>query len=187
MPTQEPRTRFTAVAQLLHWIIAALILTQFALAWTADGLPLGTRKLALLARHKSIGMTVLMLAIVRVLWRWANPPPELPAGMTPLERRLARATHIAFYALLFAMPITGWLMSSAKKYSVSWFGLFTWPDLIAQNKAAFDALKTTHDDLSGVLLAIAVLHILAALKHHFWNKDGVLLRMLPFTKSERLE
>ncbi|MGA2842435.1 MAG: cytochrome b [Steroidobacteraceae bacterium] len=185
MPTQEPRTRFTAVAQLLHWIIAALIVTQFALAWTGRDLPLGTHKLALLAWHKSFGMTVLMLAIIRAVWRWANPPPELPAGMTPLERTLARATHVAFYALLFVMPITGWLMSSAKNYSVSWFGLFTWPDLIAQNKTAFEALKTTHDYLSGVLLGIAVLHILAALKHHFWNKDDVLLRMLPFTKSKR--
>jgi cytochrome b561 len=185
MPTQESRTRFTAMAQLLHWLIAALIVTQFALGWTAVDLPLGTHKLALFARHKSFGMTVLMLTIVRVVWRWANPPPELPAGMTPLERTLARATHLAFYALLFAMPITGWLMSSAKKYSVSWFGLFTWPDLIAQNKTAFEALKTTHDYLSDVLLVIAVLHILAALKHHFLNKDDVFLRMLPFTKSKR--
>jgi cytochrome b561 len=105
--------------------------------------------------------------------------------MSPLERKLARATHIAFYVLLFAMPMTGWLMSSAKNYSVSWFGLFTWPNLIGKNEAAFDFLRSTHDTLSGVLFTIAVLHILAALKHHFWNKDNVLLRMLPFTKSEK--
>jgi cytochrome b561 len=185
MPTHEARARFTAVAQLLHWLIAALIVTQFALGWTAVDLPLGPHKLAVFARHKSFGMTVLMLAIVRLVWRWSHPPPELPTGMTRIERRLARATHIAFYVLLFAMPITGWLMSSAKNYSVSWFGLFTWPDLIAKNETAFDALKTTHDCLSDVLLAIAILHILAALKHHFWNKDDVLLRMLPFIKSER--
>ena len=83
------------------------------------------------------------------------------------------------------MPMTGWLMSSAKSYSVSWFGLFTWPNLIGKNEAAFDFLRSTHDTLSGVLFGIAVLHILAALKHHFWNKDNVLLRMLPFTKSEK--
>jgi cytochrome b561 len=74
------------MAQTFHWVIAALIVTQFALAWTADGLPLGLHKLALLARHKSFGMTILMLAILRLLWRFANPPPELPAGMTPIER-----------------------------------------------------------------------------------------------------
>jgi cytochrome b561 len=100
--------------------------------------------------------------------------------MTPLERRLAHATHIAFYVLLFAMPLTGWMMSSAKNYSVSWFGLFTWPNLIGKSEGAFDALRSTHHILSYLLFAIAVLHILAALKHHFWNKDDVLLRMLPF-------
>jgi cytochrome b561 len=83
------------------------------------------------------------------------------------------------------MPLTGWTMSSAKNYSVSWFGLFTWPNLIAKNESAFNFLKSTHDTLSNVLFAVAVLHILAALKHHFWNRDNVLVRMLPFTKSER--
>jgi cytochrome b561 len=75
-------------------------------------------------------------------------------------------------------------MSSAKNYSVSWFGLFTWPNLIERNETAFSGLRTTHDILSWCLFAIAVLHVLAALKHHFWNKDTVLLRMLPFTKTE---
>jgi cytochrome b561 len=185
MPNTSSATRYTTVAQLFHWIIAALIVTQFALAWTADDLPLGMHKLALLARHKSVGMTILMLAVLRLLWRLKNPPPALPAGMTSLERVLARATHVAFYALLFAMPLTGWMMSSAKNYSVSWFGFFTWPNLIAQNDSAFHFLKSTHELLSYALFAIAALHILAALKHHFWNKDDVFLRMLPFLKSER--
>jgi cytochrome b561 len=105
--------------------------------------------------------------------------------MTPLERLVSRSTHIAFYVLLFAMPLTGWMMSSAKNYSVSWFGLFTWPNLIGKSQSAFKLLQTTHHALSDVLFAIAVLHILAALKHHFWDKDGVLLRMLPFAKSAR--
>jgi cytochrome b561 len=185
MPIQSSPTRYGAVAQAFHWLIAALIVTQFVLANMAEDLPIGAHKLALFARHKSFGMTVLMLAILRLLWRWKNPPPAMPDHMSPLERKLARATHIAFYVLLFAMPMTGWLMSSAKNYSVSWFGLFTWPNLIGKNEAAFDFLRSTHDTLSGVLFGIAVLHILAALKHHFWNKDNVLLRMLPFTKSEK--
>ena len=185
MPNQSTPTRYSAVAQAFHWLIAALIVTQFVLANMADDLPLGAHKLALLARHKSFGMTVLMLAVLRLLWRLKNPAPELPPGMAPLERRLARGTHIAFYVLLFAMPMTGWLMSSAKNYSVSWFGLFTWPNLIGKNESAFDFLRSTHHLLSDVLFAIAVLHILAALKHHFWNKDDVLRRMLPFTKSEK--
>jgi cytochrome b561 len=185
MPTDASASRYTPVAQAIHWIVAALIVTQFTLAWMADDLPLGLHKLALLARHKSFGMTVLMLAVLRLLWRLFNAPPPLPAGMSKLERWLAKATHVAFYVLLFAMPLTGWLMSSAKNYSVSWFGLFTWPDLIGQNEQAFEVLKSTHGALSVVLLSIVILHILAALKHHFWNKDDVFKRMLPFTKSEK--
>jgi cytochrome b561 len=187
MPSKSLPTRYGAVAQLFHWLIAALIVTQFVLANWADGLPIGAHKLALLARHKSFGMTVLMLAILRLSWRLKNPPPELPSGMTPLETMLARATHIAFYVLLFAMPMTGWLMSSAKNYSVSWFGWFTWPNLIGKNETAFDLLRTAHHLLGDALFVIAVLHILAALKHHFWNKDDVLLRMLPLTQIEKRE
>ena len=186
MPNQGDPTRYGAVAQTFHWVIAALIVTQFVLANLADELPVGARKLELLARHKSFGMTVLMLAILRLLWRLKNPPPALPTGNEAVRAAgAARATHAAFYLLLFAMPLTGWMMSSAKNYSVSWFGLFTWPNLIGKSRSAFELLQTTHHALSDVLFAIAVLHILAALKHHFWDKDDVLLRMLPFAKSAR--
>ncbi|HTV98572.1 MAG TPA: cytochrome b [Steroidobacteraceae bacterium] len=183
MPNQA--TRYGVLAQTFHWVIAALIVVQFVLAKTAMPLPLGVHKLALLARHKSFGMTVLMLAILRVLWRLRTAPPPLPAGMSRFERGAARGTHIAMYVLLFAMPLTGWMMSSAKNYAVSWFGLFTWPNLIGKSDAAFDLLRATHDTLSYVLFAVAALHIVAALKHHFWNRDDVLVRMLPFTKSMR--
>jgi cytochrome b561 len=185
MPNQPAPNRYSVVAQGFHWLIAGLVVTQFALAWTAHDLPLGMHKLAVLARHKSFGMTVLMLAVLRLLWRLFHRPPPLPAGMSKLEKTLARGTHTLFYVLLFAMPLTGWLMSSAKNYSVSWFGRFTWPDLIGKNEQAFELLKSTHEALSFLLLAVAILHILAALKHHFWNKDDVLRRMLPFTKSEK--
>jgi cytochrome b561 len=131
-------------------------------------------------------MTVLMLAVLRLLWRLKHPPPGAAAGDDAVGKSLARATHVAFYVLLFAMPLTGWLMSSAKNYSVSWFGVFTWPNLIGKNEAAFDFLRSTHDLLSDALFVIAVLHILAALKHHFWNKDDVLVRMLPFVKQRTI-
>lgn len=185
MPNQSPPTRYGAVAQGFHWIIAALVVTQFTLGWAGEDLPLGARKLVLLARHKSFGMTILMLAVLRLLWRLFNRPPELPAGMANVEKLLARSTHVLFYVLLFVMPLTGWMMSSAKNYSVSWFDQFTWPNLIAPNERAFDLLRTIHDTSSWLLFALAILHILAALKHHFWNKDAVLKRMLPFIKSEK--
>ena len=185
MPNQNSPTRYSAVAQGFHWIIAALIVTQFTLGWVADDLPLGLHKLAVLARHKSFGMTVLMLAVLRLLWRLGHRPPELPAGMTKVERLLAKGTHILIYVLLIVMPLSGWMMSSANNYSVSWIGRFTWPDLIGKNEQAFDLLRITHRSLSWLLFAVATLHILAALKHHFWNRDDVLTRMLPFAKPEK--
>jgi cytochrome b561 len=171
--------RYTPTARALHWLIALLIVVQFVLARMAAPLPLGAHKLALLAEHKSFGMTVLMLAVIRLAWRLQNLPPSLPTDMHRIERFLARFTHASFYVLLIAMPLSGWLMSSAKNYSVSWFGAFSWPNLIHPSETAFDFFKTLHHLLSNVLFAIAALHILAALKHHFWNRDDVLARMLP--------
>jgi cytochrome b561 len=185
MPNQNRPTRYSVVAQGFHWLIAALIVVQFTLAWSANYLPIGARKLERLAQHKSFGMTILMLAVLRLLWRLFHRPPALPPGMTEIERTLARATHVLFYVLLFVMPLTGWMMSSAKNYSVSWFNQFTWPNLIGPDEQAFNLLKSTHHMLSWLLFAVALLHILAALKHHFWNKDDVLKRMLPFTKTEK--
>src|SRR5258708_11702707 len=112
MPNQSSPTRYGAVAKAFHWLIAALIVTQFTLGYMQDGLPIGAHKLALLARHKSFGMTVLMLAILRLLWRPANQPSALPEHMTSPERKLARATHCALSTLLFAMPLTGLQKSS---------------------------------------------------------------------------
>jgi cytochrome b561 len=175
--------RYTPTAQTLHWLIALLIVVQFVLAKLAAHLPLGMRKLSLLAEHKSVGMTILVLAMIRLAWRLKHAPPPPPAQMRRAERRLATASHISFYVILFAMPLSGWLMSSAKNYSVSWFGVFAWPNLIAPNEAAFNAFKSLHHLLSNLLIAIASLHILAAIKHHFWNKDDVLVRMLPEFRS----
>jgi cytochrome b561 len=185
MPIVNKPSRYGAVAQVLHWVIAVLIVVQFTLAYMADDLPIGIHKIALLARHKSFGMTILMLAIVRLAWRLTHPAPPLPEQMNKAERGLAHVSHVALYFLLFAMPLTGWMMSSAKNYSVSWFGLFTWPNLIGQNDDNFELLKNVHDTMSVVLLSLAVLHLLAAFKHHIWNKDDVLKRMLPFSKSEK--
>lgn len=183
MPNPVSPARYGAVAQLLHWTIAVLILIQFVLFWLEDDLPLGAHKLALIARHKSFGMTVLMLAVVRVVWRLTHRPPPLPATMSPLQQRAAHAGHASLYVLLFAMPITGWLQSSAKNYSVSWFGLFTWPDLIGKNEATFKLLHETHEFLSDALAVVVGMHVAAALVHHFWKHDGVLLRMLPFRNA----
>ncbi|MBV9695621.1 MAG: cytochrome b [Gammaproteobacteria bacterium] len=171
--------RWGAVSQTLHWLIVALIVTQVTLASMADDLPVGPRKIKLLATHKSIGITILALVCVRLLWRWSNPTPPLPDNLRPYERTAARATHGLLYALLFAMPLSGWMMSSARGFPVSYFGFFTLPDLVPKSRPLYEALLTTHGVLAVILIAVAALHALAALRHHFWLKDDVLRRMLP--------
>jgi cytochrome b561 len=173
--------RWGAVAQLLHWLIVALIIVQFSLALSADSLPRGSHKVGVLANHKSFGITILALAIIRLAWRWLNPTPPLPTTLKPYERVLARLTHALLYAILFAQPLTGWLMSSARGFPVSWFGFFTLPDLVPKNQTLYQALVTTHGVLAVVLLLVVALHVAAALKHHFVLRDNTLRRMLPLS------
>ena len=184
MPIRNTLNRWGSVAQSLHWAIVVLIVTQFVLAYTSQSLPLGMAKLAMLARHKSWGITILALAVIRLVWRLVNrQTPPLPNTLKPWERVAAHVTHYGLYILLFAMPLTGWAMSSARKYPVSWFNLVQLPDFVAPNRPLYDTLHTVHMYLSWALIAIAVLHIGAALKHHFVLRDNVLRRMLPFTKT----
>jgi cytochrome b561 len=175
--------RWGVVAQFLHWLIVALIIVQYSLALWAASLPLGSRKVGVLANHKSFGITILALAIIRLAWRSLNPTPPLPTTLKPYERLLARATHALLYTLLFVMPLTGWMMSSARGFPVSWFGFRSMqlPDLVPKNQALYHVLLTTHGTLAVVLLVVVALHVAAALKHHFVLKDDVLRRMLPLS------
>ena len=182
MTLRNTRHRWGAVAQFLHWLIVALIILQVTLATIAEELP-PVKKLGMLARHKSVGITILALAILRLSWRWLNPTPPLPTTLKPYERLLARFTHVMLYVLLFAMPLSGWMMSSARGFPVSWFGFIQLPDFVPKNKSLYDALLETHQTLAWALYVIVALHVLAALKHHFMLKDTVLKRMLPFTKT----
>jgi cytochrome b561 len=145
------------------------------------------KKLTLLSRHKSIGITILVLACLRLGWHWANPTPTLPTALKPYERLLARGTHLLLYALLLAIPLTGWMMSSARGFPVSWFGFLQLPDFVPKDKALYEALVSTHETLAWTLAAIVALHVGAALKHHFMLKDDVLRRMLPTTKLQGTE
>jgi cytochrome b561/polyisoprenoid-binding protein YceI len=172
--------RWGAVAQLLHWLIVALIALQATLGLMGLLLPIGVEKLAVLARHKSVGLTILGLATLRLLWRWLNPIPPLPRNLKRYERWLAHGTHAALYGLLFVMPLTGWIMSSARGFSVSWFGLFQLPDLAPKSEPLYQAMIRTHAVLAACLAVIVALHVAAALKHHFLLKDDTLRRMLPF-------
>jgi cytochrome b561 len=190
MTIRNTTVRWGHVSQFLHWLIVVLLIVQVALAIRANYLPL-SRKISPLAWHKSVGITILALAVLRLLWRWVNPTPLLPGTLKPYERVLASFTHATLYILLFVMPLTGWMMSSARGFPVAWFGFFpkSWfgsvqlPDLVPKNKSLYDVMLTTHHALQWVLYTIVFLHVAAALKHHFLLKDDVLRRMLPFTEN----
>jgi cytochrome b561 len=180
MSVRNSTRSWGSISKALHWIIVLLIINQWVIGMRADSLPLGLAKLQALAWHKSFGITILALAVVRLAWRWMNPVPDLSAETRPWERVLAKISHLLLYALIFALPLTGWLMSSAKNYPVSWFGLVQLPDLVAPGEALFQQMRGLHHKLFAALVAVAGLHIAGALKHHFIDRNDVLKRMLPF-------
>lgn len=173
---------YTRTAVSLHWIIALLIFTAFPLGVYMHDIPLSPDKLRLYSWHKWIGVTIFLLAVLRIFWRSTHRPPPLPATMQPWERFAAEAVHYALYLLMLAIPLSGWLMSSAKGVQTVWFGVLPLPDLLAKDKAIGDALKLLHVILNFTMLGLVVAHIGAALKHHFIEHDDILARMLPFLK-----
>jgi cytochrome b561 len=178
MPARNSPVRYGYVAQALHWVIVGLLVVQVTLGKIADELPLGLEKLVVLARHKSFGITILGLAVVRLAWRWFDRPP--PSPPVPRWQHLAaQLNHWALYGLLFAMPVSGWMMSSAANIPVSWFGLMQLPDLVAPDHGLKEGLEDVHQTLAKVLYALAGLHVAAAIKHQFVDRDGLLARMLP--------
>jgi len=168
------------LSKTLHWLIVLLILNQWVIAARADALPMGPAKFQAIAWHKSFGMTILALAIIRLVWRWLNPVPTLEGLARPWERMLASFSHLLLYGLIFAMPLSGWLMSSARNFPVSWFGILQFPDLVAPDKNLYERMHDLHGLLFASLVVVALLHIAGALKHQFIDKNEVLRRMLPF-------
>ena len=179
MSFRNTKSSWGSLSKTLHWLVVLLIINQWWIAERAEELK-GLEKLQALAWHKSFGITILMLAIIRLAWRWMNPVPDLTAETKPWERVLARVSHVLLYALIFAMPLTGWAMSSARNFPVSWFKLFQLPDLVAPAEQTFRRMQDLHHLLFDVLVVIALLHVAGALKHHFIDRNDVLKRMLPF-------
>lgn len=178
MPVRNSSVRYGSVAQVLHWGIVFLLIVQVTLGKVAHELPVGLERLVMMARHKSFGITILGLALLRLAWRWIDRPPP-PPPMPRWQEIVARLNHWALYGLLFALPLSGWLMSSASNRPVSWFGLAQLPDFIAPDPGLKELLEEVHETLVNVLYVLAALHVAAALKHQFIDRDGLLLRMLP--------
>lgn len=175
--------RYTPTAIALHWLIALLIFAAFPLGLYMHDLPLSPTKLRLYSYHKWIGVTIFMLAIFRLWWRARHPTPALPLTMKKWEKIAAHATHHSIYLLLIIIPLSGWLMSSAKGFQTVWFGVLPLPDLVGKNKELAATLETLHIIFNFTLLALVVAHIGAAIKHHYAERDDILTRMLPFLQK----
>ncbi|MFA4970061.1 MAG: cytochrome b [Sulfuritalea sp.] len=182
LPTAAPasNTGFTGVAIGLHWLIAIAIIGTFALGLYMHELPLSPQKLRLYSWHKWAGVTIFLFVMLRLVWRLSHRPPEMPAGMPAWQRKAAEATHVLLYLLMLAVPLSGWLMSSAKGFQTVWFGVLPLPDLLDKNKELGDLLQEVHEVLNFTMAALVIAHLGAALKHHFIDRDDVLARMLPF-------
>ena len=167
-----------SLARLLHWAVAALVLVQVALGLTAAGWRLSPLKLDLFVWHKSLGFVILLLVVVRLIWRLANPTPALPAGTSRLERVAARASHALFYALLIALPINGWVINSAANVPFSIFWMLPLPAIVAPDRVLAGDAENAHFVLFSLLALLVMLHAGAALRHHFVKRDTVLVRML---------
>ncbi|GBF59431.1 cytochrome b561 [Candidatus Phycosocius bacilliformis] len=183
------RQTYTLVAVVLHWVIAAAILMQILGGWAMEDLK-GAEKFAAFQLHKSAGLTILLLSLLRLFWRLANPPPPLPETMKAWEVTAAKATHIALYALMIGIPLGGWVIISTSPYNIAthWWGLFEWPRLpladLPFRKELNEMAKAGHSVAAWGVIVLFVIHVGAALKHMFINEDDVMARMLPFMRSE---
>ena len=170
---------YTRTAKGLHWAMAILLFGLLALGFYMKDLPLSPEKLQLYSWHKWAGVTAFLLVLVRLAWRVAHRPPALPASMPKLMQLAAHAGHLALYLLMLAIPLSGWLMSSAKGFQTVWFGILPIPDLLEKNKELGAQLAEVHEALAILFILTLLAHIAAALKHHFIDKDDILTRMLP--------
>ncbi len=169
--------RYSTLAIVLHWLVALLIFATFPLGLYMVDLPLSPDKLKLYSYHKWIGVSVFLLVAIRLGWRLTHTPPALPDGIAAWQRRASAVTHGLLYGLMIAIPLSGWLMSSAKGFQTVWFGVLPLPDLLDKNRELGELLAGVHKALNFTLLGLVILHVGAALKHHFIERQPFLQRM----------
>lgn len=181
LPTSAPR--YTLLAIVLHWVLALAIVTAFCVGVYVDDLPFSPAKIKLINWHKWAGVTILFLSVLRLVWRLTHRPPALPArierAMPAWQSKAYHGTHHLMYLLFFAVPLLGWAYSSAKGFPIVWFGVLPLPDLLPVNKELADSIKEMHALAAWGLMGLVALHVGAALKHQFIDRDGLLDRMRP--------
>lgn len=173
--------RYSRGAIAFHWVIALLIIMNFAIAWRAEDLP-KEEAYAVMAWHKAFGITVLLLTLGRIAWRLLHKVPPLVETLKAWEAALAKVTHALFYFLMLAVPVAGWGLHSAYGAKpVGMFGLFGFPALpVAQDKPTAGMFHELHEVFATLMLVLLAVHVLAALKHQFIDRDGTLRRMVPW-------
>ncbi|MDE2029146.1 MAG: cytochrome b [Alphaproteobacteria bacterium] len=180
MTSTDAAASYTKTAKALHWLIAALILFMLALGYSFDFFPKGAARDAAFNLHKSIGITILLLSLARLGWRFAHRAPPFPATMPMWEQRAAHAGHVLLYVFMIGMPLTGWAMVSAAAHPLTLFGTVSWPLLpVPQSRAMAETFVNIHNTAAFLLILLLVGHVAAAMHHHFGARDDILLRMLP--------
>ncbi len=183
-PLDQPAS-YTGTAKLLHWSLALTLIGLIAFGWYMTGLPFSPTRLKYYNWHKWAGVTILLLSLVRLLWRITHTPPALPARMTqamPAWQRMAHhGVHHLMYALFLIVPLMGWAYSSAAGFPVVLFGVLPLPDFVGKSAELAEAIKPWHGRLAWLLAALIAMHILAVIKHQLIDRDGLLTRMLPKT------
>ena len=174
------RNGYSPGAMTLHWAIAIAVIVNWRLAEAAEHAP-RDQQLAVLGPHMATGILVLVLTLLRLVWRLGHTPPPLQQGLAKWEVVLAKSVHFIFYVLLLALPLMGWIGTSMQGHPIDFFGLFTVPMLpTAADDRGGEELLELHGTMGTIMIYLIGLHILGALKHHFWDKSGALWRMLPF-------
>lgn len=173
-------SRYTTTAILLHWLMAIGLIGNFALGAVMHELDFSPAKLQLYAWHKWAGVTLFALLLARLAWRIGNPPPPLPGTLSALARQAAGLAHAMLYVLMLAIPLSGWLMSSAKGVPTVWFGVLPLPDLVGKSAGLGHFLEEVHERLNFALLVLVGIHVAAALKHRLIDRDDILARMWPW-------
>lgn len=171
--------RWGPVSQAFHWLSAALLVAIATVGLVMEDMPNSPDKIGMYALHKSLGLTLLAIVVLRLLWRFMHPVPADMPGLSAWVRRGAAAVHWGLYALMLAMPLTGWMLNSAEGFPLQWFRLFNLPAIAPESEALADLAEGLHENGFWVLVALVAGHVLAALYHHLFLGDGTLHRMLP--------
>ena len=171
--------RYGLIAQLLHWAVVVGIVLQYVWAWRIDNTDSIRAQFSLVTTHKSIGMTILALVLLRMAWRAFNKPPPYPVSMKTWEINAANFTHALLYLLILLMPLTGWMYTSAAGYGAEFWGLVDIPDFVATGERLENFMHIAHETIAWLIPIVVAVHVFAALRHHFTLKDDVLKRIIP--------